>query len=53
VYGLNLAFLFLALVAYIVLNHRNRGQELGLGRVSLYLGGYGMYLIATVLVLVE
>lgn len=53
VYGLNLAFLFAALVAYIVLNHRGRGQELGLGRVSLYVGGYGVYLLATIIVLAE
>jgi cation:H+ antiporter len=51
VYGLNLAFLFGALIAYLVLNHRGRGQELGLGRVSLYVGGYVLYVLVTAFVL--
>lgn len=51
VYAINLGFLFAALVAYIVLNHRNRGQELGFARVSLYLGGYALTVLATLMVL--
>lgn len=35
------------LLAYITLNHFRRGQELGLGRVSLFVGGYAVYLAAT------
>ncbi len=53
VYAINLGFLFGALVTFILLNHRGRGQELGLGRVSLYLGGYAMTILATVVVLSE
>jgi cation:H+ antiporter len=53
IYGINLAFLFAALIAYLVLNHRSRGQELGVGRVSLYVGGYGLYVLATVFVLIR
>ena len=51
VYGINLAFLGSVLIIYIALNHYRRGQELGLGRVSLFGAGYGAYLIATVVVL--
>jgi cation:H+ antiporter len=50
-YAINLAFLVGALVAYMLFNHHGRGQELGLGRVSLYVGAYGVYLATTVFVL--
>jgi cation:H+ antiporter len=50
-HGLSLAFLFLALGGYAVSNHRNRGQELGRVRVSLYVCAYYAYLLATVRVL--
>jgi cation:H+ antiporter len=53
IYALNLAFLFLALVGYAVMNHRNRGQELGLVRVALYVSAYCAYLVATVRVLIS
>jgi cation:H+ antiporter len=53
IYALNLAFLFLALAGYAVMNHRNRGQELGLVRVALYVCAYCAYLVATVRVLVS
>ena len=46
VYVANLAFLVFVLVAYIALNRSGRGQELGLGRVALYVGGYAVYLAA-------
>ena len=51
VYGINLAFLLIALAVYMILNHRGRGQELGLGRVSFYLSAYGAYVLATIFVL--
>lgn len=51
IYGVNLAFLFSVLSAYLLLNRRRDGQQLGLGKVSLYLGGYGVYVAATVLIL--
>lgn len=51
IYLVNLVFLAAVLVTYIVLNHRSRGQELGLGRVSVYGLGYGAYVAATVFVL--
>jgi hypothetical protein len=34
------------LVAYIALNHFRWGQELGLARVSIFVGGYAVYLAA-------
>jgi cation:H+ antiporter len=43
-YVVNLAFLVTVLLAYIGLNHFRRGQELGLGRVGLFVGGYAIYL---------
>ncbi len=52
-YVVNLGFLMLVLLVYIALNHFRRGQELGLGRVSLFGAGYGLYVLATVLVLVR
>ena len=51
IYVLNLAFIGVVLGAYMIFNHRGRGQELGLGRVSFYGAGYGAYLLATVFVL--
>jgi cation:H+ antiporter len=45
-YLANLAYLAFALLAYIALNHVRRGQELGLARVSLFAGGYAVYLAA-------
>jgi cation:H+ antiporter len=53
IYVANLAFLAAVLVVYLVLNHRSRGQELGLGRVSLFGGGYAIYVAATVLLLIR
>jgi cation:H+ antiporter len=52
-YAINLAFIASVLVAYIVQNHRYRGQELNLRRVSLFGVGYGVYLAATAVVLVR
>jgi cation:H+ antiporter len=46
-YLINLAFLVFVLLAYITLNHFRRGQELGLGPVSLFVGSYAVYLVAT------
>ena len=43
-YLANLAFLGFVLVSYIALNHFRWGQELDLGRVSIFVGGYGIYL---------
>ena len=51
IYVLNLAFIGVVLGAYMIFNHRGRGQELGLGRVSFYGAGYGAYLLATIFVL--
>jgi hypothetical protein len=51
IYLLNLGFLAAVLVAYVVLNHRRRGQKIGLFLVSLYVGGYLAYLAATVFLL--
>lgn len=48
IYLVNLACLAFALLAYIALNHARRGQELGPGRVALFVGGYLVYLAATV-----
>jgi cation:H+ antiporter len=45
-YLANLAFLGLVLVAYVALNHLRWGQELGLARVSIFVGGYAVYLAA-------
>jgi cation:H+ antiporter len=45
-YLANLAFLGFVLVAYIALNHFRWGQELGLARVSIFVGGYAVYLAA-------
>ncbi|MBL6081104.1 hypothetical protein JMJ56_24165 [Belnapia sp. T18] len=42
----NLAFLGFVLVSYIALNHLRWGQELSLGRVSIFVGGYAVYLVA-------
>jgi cation:H+ antiporter len=45
-YLANLAFLLFVLMAYIAFNHFRRGQELDLPRVSLFVGGYVVYLVA-------
>jgi hypothetical protein len=39
------------LVAYIALNHARRGEELGPGRVALFVGGYAVYLAAAAFLL--
>lgn len=46
-YLVNLAFLVFVLLAYLALNHLRRGQEIGPGRVSLFVGGYAVYLAVT------
>jgi len=53
IYMLNLGFLAAALVLYAALNHRDRGQKLGLGLVLPLCGGYCAYLVATVLILIR
>jgi cation:H+ antiporter len=45
-YLANLAFLGFVLVAYVALNHFRWGQELGLARVSIFVGGYAVDLAA-------
>jgi cation:H+ antiporter len=50
-YLVNLIFLVFVLLAYIALNHFRRGQELGVGRVSLFVGAYAVYLAAVVYLL--
>ena len=50
-YAVNLAFIALVLLAYIVMSHRRRGTELALGRVLIFGGGYGAYLAVTVAIL--
>jgi cation:H+ antiporter len=45
-YLANLAYLVFALLAYIALNHARRGQALGPGRVTVFVGGYAVYLAA-------
>jgi cation:H+ antiporter len=50
-YGVNVSFLVLVLLAYIGLNHFRRGQELSLGRVALFVGGYAVYLAVVVYLL--
>ena len=52
VYLANLVFLAFVLLAYIALNHVRWGQEFGLGRVSLFIGGYIVYLAAVAYLLV-
>jgi cation:H+ antiporter len=44
VYVVNVGFLVVVLSLYAILNHRRRGQELGGGFVSLFLGLYGAYI---------
>lgn len=44
-YLVNLAFLVFVLLAYIALNQARRGEELGFGRVALFVGGYALYLV--------
>ena len=44
-YLANLAFLGFALVSYIGLNHFRWGQELSLTRISIFVGGYVVYLV--------
>ncbi|HEY8567508.1 MAG TPA: hypothetical protein VIL65_18595 [Beijerinckiaceae bacterium] len=51
IYGLNLASLVATLGLYLLFNHRFQGQDLGPGRVAVYVGAYGVYLAATVAVL--
>ena len=51
IYVLNLVFLVGTLATYVAWNHRIRGQELGLARVSMIAIGYATYLAATVVVL--
>lgn len=50
-YLVNIIFLVFVLLAYITLNHFRRGQELGAGRVSLFVGAYAVYLAAVVYLL--
>lgn len=50
-YLANLAYLGFALLSYVALNHFRRGQELGLARVSIFVGGYVAYLGAVVVLL--
>ncbi len=45
-YLANLAYLVFTLLAYIALNHARRGQALGAGRVTVFVGGYAVYLAA-------
>ena len=50
-YAINIVFLAATLLAYIGLNHRRRGQELGLGFVGVFAAGYLAYLATSILVL--
>ena len=52
-YLANLAYLAFALLAYIALNHVRRGQELGLARVTLFAGGYAVYLAGVAYLLAQ
>jgi cation:H+ antiporter len=52
VYVLNLGFLVFVLTTYAVLNGRRKGQELGLGFVSVFVGAYTAYALAMAYLLI-
>ena len=51
-YLLNLSFIFMVLVVYLVTSNRFRGQHLEIGRVAALLGAYGVYLFLSLRIII-